>query len=90
MIAIESPTASRVAATAAIPSSSRFGSTRILSAPNPSSRRRSADSARAAGASSMPHEAYAGMPSLAPPNSVATGSPATWPTMSHRATSSGQ
>ena len=27
---------------------------------------------------------------MAPPNSVATGSPATWPMMSHRAASSGQ
>ena len=33
------------------------GSTRILSARNPSSRRRSADSARAAAGSSMPHDA---------------------------------
>ena len=31
-----------------------------------------------------------GCPSVAPPNSVATGSPATWPTMSHSAASSGQ
>ena len=30
------------------------------------------------------------MASVAPPKSVATGSPATWPMMSHRATSSGQ
>ena len=57
MIAIESPTASRVAATAAMPSSSRRGSIRILSAVNPSSRRRTADSARAVGGSSIPHEA---------------------------------
>ncbi len=58
MIAIESPTASRVAATAASPSSSRFGSTRILSARKPSSRSRSADSARARpGAAAIPHEA---------------------------------
>ena len=40
MIAIESPTAARVAATAAMPSSRRRGSTRILSARKPSSRRR--------------------------------------------------
>ena len=57
MIAIVSPTAARVAATAARPSSSRRGSTRILRARNPSSRSRSADSARSAGGSSDPHEA---------------------------------
>ena len=57
MMAIESPTASRVAATAAIPSSSRRGSIRILSARNPSSRMRSADSARAAAGRTIPHEA---------------------------------
>ena len=57
MIAIESPTASRVAATAAMPASSRRGSIRIFIARKPSSRRRSADSARAAGGSSIPHEA---------------------------------
>ena len=79
-----------VAATAARPSSSRRGSTRILSAPNPSSRRRSADSARAAGLRCEPHEAYAGIPIAAPPNSVATGTPATWPAISHNAASSGQ
>ena len=57
MIAIVSPTAARVAATAARPSSSRRGSTRIFRAVKPSSRRRSADSARAAAGSSIPHEA---------------------------------
>ena len=57
MSAIESPTAARVAATAAIPSASRRGSTRIFMARKPSSRRRSADSARAAAGSSDPHEA---------------------------------
>ena len=57
MIAIESPTAARVAATAASPSSRRRGSTRIFSARNPSSRSRSADSARLAAGSSIPHEA---------------------------------
>ena len=46
MMAIESPTAARVAATAASPSSRRRGSMRIFSARKPSSRRRSADSAR--------------------------------------------
>ena len=57
MIAIVSPTAARVAATAARPSSSRRGSIRILSARKPSSRRRSADSARSGAGSSIPHEA---------------------------------
>ena len=57
MIAIVSPTAARVAATAASPSSSRRGSTRILRARNPSSRSRSADSARSVAGSSIPHEA---------------------------------
>jgi hypothetical protein len=57
MIAIVVPTASRVAATAAMPSSSRFGSTRILSAWNPSSRRRSAAAARSVAGRSIPHEA---------------------------------
>ena len=42
MMAIESPTAARVASTAASPSSSRAGSTRIFSARKPSARRRSA------------------------------------------------
>ena len=51
------PTAARVAWTAASPSSSRLGSTRIFSARNPSSRRRRADSARAAAGSSEPHDA---------------------------------
>ncbi len=90
MISMESPTAARVAATAARPSRSRRGSTRIFSARKPSSRRRSAASARASGAFSSPHEAYTGRPSAAPPNSVATGSPATCPRMSQSATSSGQ
>ena len=57
MMAIESPTAARVASTAASPSSSRAGSTRIFSARKPSARRRSADSARAAAGSSIPHDA---------------------------------
>ena len=59
MMAIVSPTAARVAATAASPSSRRDprGSTRILSARKPSSRSRSADSARSAAGSSDPHEA---------------------------------
>ena len=57
MIAIESPTAARVAATAAIPAPSWRGSIRILSAANPSSRSRNADSARSAAPSSIPHEA---------------------------------
>ena len=57
MIVIVSPTASRVARTAANPSSSRRGSTLIFSARNPSSRSRRADSARAAAGSSEPHDA---------------------------------
>ena len=51
------PTASRVAATAARPSSRRRGSTRILRARNPSSRSRSADAARSSAGSSIPHDA---------------------------------
>ena len=57
MIAIELPIAARVAVTAARPSSSRRGSIRILRAVKPSSRRRTADSARSAAGSSIPHEA---------------------------------
>ena len=47
MMAIVSPTAARVAATAARPSSSSRGSSRILTARKPSSRMRRTDSARA-------------------------------------------
>ena len=60
MIAIVSPTGWRVAVTAAIPVLERSGvrgSIRIFSARNPSSRRRSARSARSAGARSMPDDA---------------------------------
>ena len=57
MISMVSPTASRVAATAAMPSSSATGSTRIFNARKPSSRSRRADSARAAAGSSIPLDA---------------------------------
>ncbi len=57
MIAMVSPMAWRVAVTAAIPRSRSRGSTRIFSAWKPSSRSRTADSARAAGSSSIPHDA---------------------------------
>ena len=77
MMAIALPTAARVAATVAIPSSRWRGSILILSARNPSACSRSADSARAAGGRSVPHEAYTGRASAEPPNNVATDSPAT-------------
>jgi hypothetical protein len=57
MIVIELPTASRVAATAARPSSSRPGSMRILTAWKPSSRSRNTDEARSSGGTSIPQEA---------------------------------
>ncbi|OLT01171.1 hypothetical protein BJF90_32940 [Pseudonocardia sp. CNS-004] len=57
MISRSSPTASRVAATAAMPSSMRSRAMRIFIARKPCSRSASADSARSPGALSSPHEA---------------------------------
>ena len=85
-----SPTASRVARTAASPSSTACRSIRIFIARKPAARIASADSARSAGERRSPVEAYAGSASRAPPNSVATGWPVTFPIRSHSAASSGQ
>ena len=91
MIAIVSPTAARVAATAASPSSSSRGSTRIFSGPEALV----AQAQRGLGARRGRQQRRRtrrrpGCRRVAPPNSVATGRPATWPAMSQSATSSGQ
>jgi hypothetical protein len=75
MIAIESPTAARVAVTAASPSSSRRGSTPDLQRAEAFVTESKCDSARSGAGSNIPHDAYAGSASTAPPNSVATGNP---------------
>ena len=56
-MAMSGPTASRVAATAATPSSRRRGSMPVFDARKPSARRRNAASARSSGGSSTPQEA---------------------------------
>ena len=91
MIAIESPTAARVALTAASPSSRRRGSTRIFIARKPSSRSRSADSARAAGASSIAARRVGG-DAVGAPRRTASRPAARRPcrARSQRAASSGQ
>ena len=63
---------------------------RILVARKPSSRPASVASTRCCGFLSSPVDMYAGSRVVSPPSSVATGSPATWPAMSHSAVSSGQ
>ena len=73
MMSMESPTASRVARTAAKPSSIWRRSIRILRALKPCARNAKADSARAAGAFSSPHEAYARRRFVLLPNKNDTG-----------------
>ena len=86
MISIESPTAWRVAATAARPSSEPARIDPDLERAEPLVAQ--AQRGLGAGGRGQEHPARGvgrDARRSAPPNSVATGSPATWPMMSHRA-----
>ena len=90
MMSRASPTASRIAATTAMPSGMRSRAMRTFTARKPSETSARASSARCVGERSSPSEAYTGRRSAAPPSRVATGAPSTRPARSHRAASSGQ